>query len=74
KGVGFRGKTTKKIHEKKVKLTIDGLRRRKTVRGNTVSDETMQVNLKVTQNADKVAGFFEVKEEPKAESEEEKKE
>ncbi|MBU4534495.1 MAG: 30S ribosomal protein S6e [Euryarchaeota archaeon] len=33
--------------------TRDGLRRRKTVRGNTVSDDTVQINTIVTQSGEK---------------------
>jgi small subunit ribosomal protein S6e len=43
KGVGFSG--TKKI--RKVKYKVKGMKKRKYVRGNTISDSIMQVNLKV---------------------------
>jgi len=43
KGVGFSG--TKKI--RKVKYKVHGMRKRKYVRGNIVSDSIMQVNCKV---------------------------
>ena len=43
KGVGFSG--TKKI--RKVKYKVKGMKKRKYIRGNTISDSIMQVNLKV---------------------------
>jgi small subunit ribosomal protein S6e len=43
KGVGFRG--TKKI--RKVNYKVDGMRKRKYVRGNTISADIIQVNCKV---------------------------
>jgi small subunit ribosomal protein S6e len=43
KSVGFSG--TKKI--RKVKYKVEGMKKRKYVRGNTVSDSIVQVNLKV---------------------------
>jgi small subunit ribosomal protein S6e len=43
KGVGFRG--TKKI--RKVKYKVEGMKKRKYIRGNTVSESIVQVNLKV---------------------------
>jgi small subunit ribosomal protein S6e len=43
KGVGFSG--TKKI--RKVKYKVHGMKKRKYIRGNTVSDSIIQVNMKV---------------------------
>jgi len=45
KGVGFRG--TKKI--RKVKYKVKGMRKRKYIRGNTISDSIIQVNCKVVE-------------------------
>ncbi len=45
KGIGFRGR--KKIKKKIFK--VKGLRKRKFIRGNTVSDEIMQVNCKIVE-------------------------
>ena len=43
KGVGFSG--TKKI--RKVKYKVNGMRKRKYIRGNTISDSIIQINCKV---------------------------
>lgn len=43
KGVGFRG--TKKI--RKVKYKVSGMRKRKYIRGNTISDSIVQINFKI---------------------------
>jgi small subunit ribosomal protein S6e len=45
KGVGFSG--TKKI--RKVKYKVHGMKKRKYIRGNTVSESIIQVNLKVVE-------------------------
>jgi small subunit ribosomal protein S6e len=45
KGIGFRSR--KKIKKKVFK--VKGMRKRKFIRGNTVSDEIMQVNCKVVE-------------------------
>lgn len=47
KGVGFRGGKTKKIKGKKKYLKVKGMRKRKYIRGNTISEDTAQVNCKV---------------------------
>ncbi len=49
KSIGFRGK--KRIKKKLVK--IKGLRRRKTVRGNTIGKHIVQINCKVVKYGDK---------------------
>lgn len=49
KGIGFKGmKRIKKVHFKR-----EGIKKRKTVRGNTVSVETMQINCAVVKNGAK---------------------
>jgi len=68
KGVGFRG--TKKI--RKVKYKVDGMRKRKYIRGNTISDSIVQVNFKVLEGEGDIPLILgippkEKKEEPKAE-------
>ena len=73
KGVGFRA--LKKIKKKKFKLK--GVRRRKYVRGNKISDEIAQVNCKIIEGEGDVAMMLGLKkeeaptetpaEEPKAE-------
>ncbi|OGI12093.1 hypothetical protein A3K64_02020 [Candidatus Micrarchaeota archaeon RBG_16_36_9] len=68
KGVGFRG--TKKI--RKVKYKVKGMRKRKYIRGNTVSDSIIQVNLKVVEGEGDIPVILgippkEKKEEPKPE-------
>jgi len=78
KGVGFRG--TKKI--RKVKYKVKGMRKRKYIRGNTISDSIIQVNCKVVEGEGNIPMILgippkEKKEEPKAEEkpkEEQKKE
>ncbi|MBU3904918.1 MAG: 30S ribosomal protein S6e [Nanoarchaeota archaeon] len=47
KGVGFRGGKTKKVHGKKKYLIVKGMRKRKYIRGNTISDEIAQINCKI---------------------------
>lgn len=51
KSVGFAAKLTKKAGESGKTYKVDmkqGVRKKKMVRGNTISDETMQINCKVT--------------------------
>lgn len=59
KGVGFRG--TKKIKKKKFK--VKGLRRRKYIRGNKISDEIAQVNCKVVEGEGDIAMMLGLKKE-----------
>jgi len=68
KGVGFRG--TKKI--RKVKYKVRGMRKRKYIRGNTISDSIIQINFKILEgegDVPKILGIppKEKKEEPKPE-------
>ena len=68
KGVGFRG--IKKIG--KVKYKVNGMRKRKYIRGNTISADIIQVNCKVIEgegNIPMILGIQpkEKKEEPKTE-------
>ena len=68
KGVGFRG--TKKI--RKVKYKVNGMRKRKYIRGNTISDSIVQINFKILEgegDIPKILGIppKEKKEEPKPE-------
>jgi small subunit ribosomal protein S6e len=68
KGVGFRG--TKKI--RKVKYKVEGMRKRKYIRGNTISDSIVQINFKILEgegDIPKILGIppKEKKEEPKPE-------
>ncbi len=69
KGVGFRG--TKKI--RKVKYKVEGMRKRKYIRGNTISDSIVQINFKILEgegDIPKILGIppKEKKEEPKTEA------
>ncbi len=59
KGVGFRG--TKKIRKKTFK--VKGLRRRKYIRGNKISDEIAQVNCKVVEGEGDIAMMLGLKKE-----------
>ena len=65
KGVGFRG--TKKI--RKVKYKVEGMKKRKYIRGNTVSEEIMQINCKVVEGEGDIPTMLGIKpkEEPKTE-------
>jgi small subunit ribosomal protein S6e len=74
KGVGFRG--TKKI--RKVKYKVRGMRKRKYIRGNTISDSIVQINFKILEgegDIPKILGIppKEKKEEPKTEAPKEEK-
>ncbi len=65
-----RGKGLKKIRKKKkLKKPIKGLRKRKTVHGNTIDDSIAQINLKVTKQGSKplteILGKKEEEEKPK---------
>lgn len=68
KGIGFRG--TKKI--RKVKYKVKGMRKRKYVRGNTISDSIVQVNLKVVEGEGDIPMILGIS--PKEKKEEPKKE
>jgi len=78
KGIGFRG--TKKI--RKVKYKVKGMRKRKYIRGNTVSTDIIQVNCKVVEGEGDIPMILgiqpkekkeEAKEEPKEEPKTEEK-
>ena len=66
KGIGFRGR--KKIKKKIFK--VKGLRKRKYIRGNTVSDEIMQVNCKIVEGEGDIPKLLGIQ--PKAKEGEEK--
>jgi len=77
KGVGFRGGKTKKVHGKKKYLKVKGMRKRKYIRGNTLSEDIAQVNCKIIEGEGDVPLILgikkeEVKEEAKKEPEEKK--
>lgn len=72
KGIGFRG--VKKI--RKVKHKVKGMRKRKYIRGNTISDAIIQVNCKVVEgegNIPMILGIKPKEEAPKAETAEQPK-
>lgn len=67
KGIGFSGKKK----EKKRKYKVEGGKRRKMLRGNTINDDIAQINCKVikagTTSLDQILGSKEKKEEAKTE-------
>ena len=67
KSVGFRG--IKKI--RKVKYKVEGMKKRKYIRGNTVSDEIMQINCKIVEGEGDIPTMLGIK--PKEEPKEEEK-
>lgn len=70
KGVGFSG--TKKI--RKVKYKVKGMKKRKYIRGNTISESIMQVNLKVLEGEGDIPMILGIPpKEPKAEAPKEAK-
>ena len=84
KSVGFRGGKVKKVHGKKKYLIIKGMRKRKYIRGNTVSEDIAQINCKIVEGEGDVPLMLGIKkeevstetptEEVKEKSEEPKKE
>jgi hypothetical protein len=66
KSVGFRG--IKKI--RKVKYKVAGMKKRKYIRGNTVSEDIMQINCKVVEGEGDIPTMLGIKpkEEPKQEA------
>ena len=68
KGIGFSG--TKTI--RKVKYKVKGMKKRKYIRGNTISDSIMQVNLKVVEGEGDIPMILGIP--PKEKSAEAKKE
>ncbi len=70
KGIGFSGKKK----EKKGKYKIEGIRRRKMLRGNTIADDIAQINCKVTKAGSKpLEEMFGKSEKEKAETKAETK-
>jgi small subunit ribosomal protein S6e len=61
KGIGFRAR--KKIKKKVFK--VKGMRKRKYVRGNTVSDEIMQVNCKIVEGEGDIPKILGIQPKPK---------
>ena len=43
-GTGYHPKKVKKVKGVNKKITVDGVKRRKTVRGNTIADDIVQIN------------------------------
>ena len=43
-GIGYHPKKAKKVKGVRKKVTVDGVKRRKTVRGNTIADDIVQIN------------------------------
>ena len=74
KSVGFRGGKTKKVKGKKKYLKVKGMRKRKYVRGNTVSDEIIQINCKIVEGEGDVASLLGIKKEGDKMTEEERTE
>jgi small subunit ribosomal protein S6e len=69
KGVGFSG--TKKI--RKVKYKVKGMRKRKYIRGNTISDSIIQVNCKVVEGEGNIPMILGIKPKEEAPKQEEQK-
>jgi small subunit ribosomal protein S6e len=67
KSVGFRGGKTKKVKGKNVYEKVDGMRKRKYVRGNTVSDSIMQVNCKIVEGEGDITTILGIQPKPKEE-------
>ena len=63
KGIGFRGGKTKKVKGKKKYLVVKGMRKRKYIRGNTVSEEIAQINCKIVEGEGDVALMLGLKQE-----------
>ena len=58
RGVGFKGKVSKKIGNKKVKKRFSGLRVKKSICGNTISDQIVQLNVKCIKGENEVEKLF----------------
>jgi small subunit ribosomal protein S6e len=69
KGIGFRGR--KKIKKKVFK--VKGMRKRKYIRGNTISDEIVQVNCKVVEGEGDIPKILGIPPKEKEEVKEEEK-
>ena len=75
RGVGFRGGKTKKVKGKKKYIKVKGMRKRKYIRGNTISEDIAQVNCKIIEGEGDIEMMLGLKkEEPSEENKEEKKE
>ena len=48
-GIGYKGKRYVKKRGKVYRYKYDGLRRRRKLRGNVISQDTRQINLKITE-------------------------
>ena len=55
-GTGYKGKRYVKKNSKIYRYKYDGLRRRRNLRGNTISTDTRQLNLKVLEYGKKSLG------------------
>ncbi|MGY8692131.1 MAG: S6e family ribosomal protein, partial [Candidatus Poseidoniales archaeon] len=67
-GVGYKGKKYVKKNGKVYRYKHDGLRRRRNLRGNVISPETRQINLKVVEVGKRNLGIiFGVEEVPSVE-------
>ncbi len=71
KGTGFRGYKIKKKRGKKIKVRIKGMRRRKYIRGNTISNNIAQINCKILEGKGDIAKLLGIE---KKEGTEEKRE
>ena len=52
-GVGYKGKKYVNKNSKEYRYKYDGLRRRRNLRGNVISQETRQINLKVVESGNR---------------------
>ena len=52
-GTGYHPKKVKKVKGVNKKVTVDGVKRRKTVRGNTIADDIVQINSVVVKQGSK---------------------
>ena len=52
-GTGYHPKKAKKVKGVRKRIAIDGVKRRKTVRGNTIAEDIVQVNTVVTEAGSK---------------------
>ncbi|MFQ6020529.1 MAG: S6e family ribosomal protein [Candidatus Aenigmatarchaeota archaeon] len=73
KGTGFRGYKIKKKRGKKIKVKIKGMRKRKYIRGNTISNDIAQVNVKIIEGEGNIPAMLGIKGEEKKEEVKEEK-
>jgi small subunit ribosomal protein S6e len=52
-GTGYHPKKAKKVKGVRKRIAVDGVKRRKTVRGNTIADDIVQINTVVTEAGSK---------------------